>query len=38
MGTTTANGETHVDPFMDTGGFLAETQPRRGAVATNSHR
>lgn len=39
MGTTTANEETHTDPFMDTEGFLAETQPRRrGAVAMNSHR
>jgi hypothetical protein len=38
MGTTTANGETHTDTFMDTVGFLAETQPRREAVAMNSHR
>jgi len=38
MVTTTANGETHADPFMDNGGFLAQTQRRRGAVATNSHR
>jgi hypothetical protein len=39
MGTITANGKTHTDPFIDTRGFLADTQPRRrGAVATNSHR
>jgi hypothetical protein len=38
MGNTSANKVTPTDPFTDTWGFVAETQPRRrGPVTMNCH-